>query len=60
MTTESCDCKKQNIVDMSFRQDREMWTNRMCLTCGEHWYGKGASVKRYTRKEWDDLMDSVE
>lgn len=58
MTTESC-CQKPSIVNMPFRANGEQWTNRMCMACGAHWYGAD-TIQRYTRQEWDALMNSGE
>jgi len=48
-------CARSNIANLAFKGDA---VNRVCLSCGEHWYGAEGLVIRYTRKEWDALMDS--
>lgn len=34
--------------------------NRMCLKCGQHWYGPIDAIKEYTRAEWDDYVNDVD
>jgi hypothetical protein len=33
--------------------------NKICLSCGSHWYGLPDDVKFYTRKEWDAWIESA-
>jgi len=34
--------------------------NRMCLKCGQHWYGPMDAIKEYTRSEWDAWVSEIE
>lgn len=60
-------CAKQSIANMdhvSFNsmfnsKEKEMMVNRMCMNCYTHWAGLVDSVKQYTRKEWDALMNDT-
>ncbi len=54
MTTRCC--AKSNIANLAFKGDV---ANRVCLSCGEHWYGADGAVIRYTRKEWDAFMETA-
>ena len=33
--------------------------NRVCLNCGTHWAGTDGEEVRYSRKEWDILMEDT-
>lgn len=33
--------------------------NRICSNCYTHWYGHPDSLKKYSRKEWDLMMDKA-
>jgi len=50
-------CKRPAIANMDHKQgdafDVRPTVNRMCITCGAHWYGPVGDVKEYTRAEWD-------
>lgn len=51
-------CSKQSVANMDHRQGRctdgVQMINRVCLRCGQHWYGvDGVSVIEYSRKAWD-------
>jgi hypothetical protein len=48
-------CPNPNIKTMT---DRAI-INRMCLTCGVHWYGQPDDLMRYSRKEWDAWMNTA-
>ena len=58
-------CKRSNVTNMDHKkQDVETlaitpMVNRMCLTCGKHWYGEEGAVKEYTRAEWDSWINSA-
>jgi hypothetical protein len=52
------ECKRPNIAIMDYQKgqresDLVPMVNRMCLTCGRHWFGPESDVKLYTRAEWD-------
>lgn len=49
--TEQACCPKSNIANLTFKTNID---NRVCLSCGAHWY----DGKRYTRKEWDLMMEA--
>ncbi len=34
--------------------------NRMCLKCGQHWYGPMDAIKEYTRAQWDAWVNEIE
>jgi len=38
-------------------ESEECW-NRICTNCYAHWYGNPDSLKKYTRKEWDDYVNN--
>ena len=38
----------------------ERTVNRVCLTCHTHWHGDPENPTRYTKREWDKLMDEAE
>ncbi len=39
----------------------ERIVNRMCLRCGQHWYGNdGVAVVEFTRAAWDRWINSVD
>lgn len=42
-------CEHKNVATLS-----QSIENRVCLTCGHHWY----EGKEYTRAEWDEWMNS--
>ena len=58
-------CKRPSVACVDHKkQDLETLVltpmiNRMCLTCGKHWYGPEGQVKEYTRKEWDSWINSA-
>ena len=31
--------------------------NRVCTNCYTHWYGHPDKLKKYTRKEWDAMIE---
>jgi hypothetical protein len=33
--------------------------NRLCSSCYTHWYGHPDNLKRYTRQEWDALINTA-
>lgn len=34
-------------------------TNRMCMKCGQHWYGAKDEVVGCSKAEWDKRINSV-
>lgn len=38
----------------------EPWVNKICLNCYSHIYGHPENPRYYTRKEWDDWINSIE
>jgi hypothetical protein len=42
---------------MDYTTDRGRVTNRVCTLCWSHWHGPSDNITRYTRKEWDALME---
>lgn len=33
--------------------------NRVCTRCYTHWYGNPDSLKKYSKKEWDEMIAYV-
>lgn len=61
-------CKRPDIANMDHKKyvpsSRGGYSafprvNRCCLNCWEHWYGPPNAVKRYSRGEWDDVMQAA-
>lgn len=52
-------CKRPAVATMDhFRGNGEPMVNRMCLHCGQHWYGNaGTAVVEFTRSAWDRWMN---
>lgn len=36
------------------------FVNRVCTTCGAHWFGTADNVTRYTRSQWDERINAPE
>lgn len=49
-------CPKENVANLAFHDTA---VNKVCLSCGEHWYGTPADTVRYQRKQWDALMEAA-
>lgn len=59
----ACDCKRPNVANMDHRlgdrYDSRPMVNRVCLTCGNRWYGDaGVAVFMMPRATWDRWMES--
>ena len=51
-------CDRPSVVVMDYTtSDRGRVTNRVCTLCWSHWHGPSDNITRYTRKEWDALME---
>lgn len=54
MTDRTC-CDRQNLNRML----RAPEVNDICLSCGMHWWKRHGKVRRYTRAQWDALMNGA-
>lgn len=58
-------CKRPDVARMDHtlgkdRMDRRPMVNRMCLTCGTHWYGDAhQAVFEMPQSVWDRWMESA-
>jgi len=55
-------CHKPNIqvFDLWIAYKPGVWEctiNRVCLTCGTHWHGDPRAPIRYTKREWDRMLE---
>ena len=60
--TPAC-CAHPSVTNMDHRRgmDGDPMVNRMCLRCGQHWYGNdGVSVVEFTRAAWDRWMNQFD
>lgn len=49
----------KHVIGASGRYELELCWNRICTHCHTHWYGHPDSLKKYTRQEWDTLMNTA-
>lgn len=56
-------CTHNNVANLDHRKgyppDTVLMVNRICLSCGAHWYSQEGSAKEYTRAEWDAYVNAA-
>lgn len=58
-------CSKQSIVTLhelryeilDSRYVKKPFLNKVCCNCYSHWYGEPDSLKKYSRNEWDEMIN---
>lgn len=67
MTTLDC-CDKpaqtnmhefKHVLNSNGRYQAEPCWNRICSNCYTHWYGHPENLKKYTRKQWDEMIEKA-
>lgn len=56
--TQAHNCKRPAVANMDHAKGEKpgelvQMVNRMCMSCGVHWYGPEGAVTEYTRPQWD-------
>ena len=64
MSKTNCACKRPNVANLDhsrgYGAESHQMVNRICLTCGTHWYGNaGVAVFVMPRAVWDGWMETA-
>jgi hypothetical protein len=50
-------CDRPAVVVMDYTAENVRKVNRVCTRCWTHWHGLEGSVRQYTKKQWDTLIE---